>query len=211
MEQPGGVAGGSSAAARAGRGRTPTALDAVADDVAGCSTAGPYLLFAGDRRARFRSRARATNLARPLGEDHPDTLASANNLATGLRAVGESAGPRLDEDTLARRRRVLGEDHPDTLASANNLAIDLRRWVSTQRPHPGRGHPGPPRVLGEDHPDTLHLGQQPRHRPAGRMGGRYQQARELDEDTLTRNRRVLGEDHPDTLPARQPRHRPGSG
>ncbi len=25
---------------------------------------------------------------------------------------------QLDEDTLARRRRVLGEDHPDTMGSA---------------------------------------------------------------------------------------------
>jgi hypothetical protein len=32
----------------------------------------------------------------------------------------------LDEDTLARSRRVLGEDHPDTLTSASNLALDLR-------------------------------------------------------------------------------------
>jgi len=32
----------------------------------------------------------------------------------------------LDQDTLARYRRVLGEDHPDTLASASNLARDLR-------------------------------------------------------------------------------------
>jgi Tetratricopeptide repeat len=29
--------------------------------------------------------------------------------------------------------------------------------------------------------------------------GRYAEARELDEDTLTRKRRVLGEDHPETL------------
>jgi hypothetical protein len=28
---------------------------------------------------------------------------------------------------------------------------------------------------------------------------RYGEARELDEDTLTRSRRVLGEDHPSTL------------
>jgi len=32
----------------------------------------------------------------------------------------------MDQDTLARRRRVLGEDHPDTLNSAKNLAADLR-------------------------------------------------------------------------------------
>jgi hypothetical protein len=30
----------------------------------------------------------------------------------------------LDQDTLARRRRVLGEDHPDTLLSARHLAED---------------------------------------------------------------------------------------
>ena len=62
-----------------------------------------------------------------LGEDHPDTLSSANNLAIDLRELGEyQAARELDEDTLARRRRVLGEDHPDTLSSANNLAVDLR-------------------------------------------------------------------------------------
>ncbi len=48
---------------------------------------------------------------------------------------------QLDEDTLARRRRVLGEDHPDTGASAT-FAIFLRTprpllktlgWVSRRR------------------------------------------------------------------------------
>jgi hypothetical protein len=60
---------------------------------------------------------------RDLGEDHPDTLAAASNLAVSLRAAGESR--ELGEDTLARRRRVLGEDHPDTGASAT-FAIFLR-------------------------------------------------------------------------------------
>jgi hypothetical protein len=61
-----------------------------------------------------------------LGEDHPDTLTSAHNLAVGLRALGEHEQARqLHEDTLTRRRRVLGEDHPDTLSSASNLAADL--------------------------------------------------------------------------------------
>ena len=70
-----------------------------------------------------------------LGDDHPDTLTSANNLAVDLRALGERRRAReLDEDTLARRRRVLGDDHPDTLASANNLAIDLRELGEGRRP-----------------------------------------------------------------------------
>ena len=33
----------------------------------------------------------------------------------------------LDEDTLARRRRVLGTDHPHTQESERNLAAVLRK------------------------------------------------------------------------------------
>ena len=40
----------------------------------------------------------------------------------------------MDEDTLARRRRVLGEDHPSTLGSANNLAVDLGACRAPSRP-----------------------------------------------------------------------------
>ena len=71
-----------------------------------------------------------------LGEDHPDTLVSASNLAIDLRDLGEHQAARdLDEDTLARRRRVLGEDHPDTLSSASNLADRPERtWASIRRP-----------------------------------------------------------------------------
>jgi hypothetical protein len=62
-----------------------------------------------------------------LGDNHPETLTSASRLAADLHALGEYHQARaLDQDTLARRRRVLGDDHPDTLISANNLAADLR-------------------------------------------------------------------------------------
>ena len=63
-----------------------------------------------------------------LGDDHPDTLISANNLAVDLRNLGEyQAARELDEDTLARRRRVLGEDHPHTVSSRSNLADAYRQ------------------------------------------------------------------------------------
>ena len=59
-----------------------------------------------------------------LGPDHPDTLASRNNLATAYQEAGRAAEAiPLHEQTLADRERVLGPDHPDTLASRNNLAI----------------------------------------------------------------------------------------
>jgi hypothetical protein len=67
-----------------------------------------------------------------LGDDHPDTLTSAGNLADDLRNLGEHQAAReLHEDTLARYRRVLGDDHPRTRTSANNLAADLRALGET--------------------------------------------------------------------------------
>jgi thioredoxin-like negative regulator of GroEL len=63
---------------------------------------------------------------RVLGEDHPDTLTSANNVASALRALGDLAGARdLQQRTYGTFGRVLGENHPDTLTSATNLAVTL--------------------------------------------------------------------------------------
>jgi hypothetical protein len=163
--------------------------------------AATYLQTRGEPRPARALFERAYQLySGRLGEDHLDTLASANNLARDLYALGEYQQAReLDEDTLTRKRRVLGEEHPDTLASANHLALDLWALGEYQQARDldedtlTRCR----RVLGEEHPDTL--------ASANNLArdlyalGEHQQARELDEDTLTRSRRVLGEDHPDTL------------
>jgi hypothetical protein len=78
------------------------------------------------RRAKALNEDAIGRRRRVLGEDHPDTLSSAYNLAIVLSQLGDATAARaLDEDTLGRRRRVLGEDHPDTLSSAYNLADDL--------------------------------------------------------------------------------------
>ena len=46
-----------------------------------------------------------------LGEDHPDTLTSASNLAVDLRALGEEKAAReLDHDTEMRRKRSRDSD-----------------------------------------------------------------------------------------------------
>ena len=61
-----------------------------------------------------------------LGEEHPDTLRSKDNLATTLKAQGDLADAReLEEEVLAASRGLLGEEHPDTLTSKNNLAATL--------------------------------------------------------------------------------------
>jgi hypothetical protein len=163
--------------------------------------AATFLLTRGEPRAALGPYERAYEVrCDRLGDDHPDTLISASNLALNLWYLGEFRRARaLDEDTLTRRRRVLGEDAPDTLTSASQLANDLLGLADysqarvLQEEMLGRRR----RILGDEHPDTLNT--------ASLLGGtlwslgEYRQARALQSDTFTRSRRVLGEDHPVTL------------
>ena len=144
-----------------------------------------------------------TDCRRVLGDDHPDTLTTRNNLAYWRGQAGDPAGAATAfEQLLTDRRRVLGHDHPDTLTTRHNLA----RW---------RGEAGDPagaatateqlltdrrRVLGDDHPDTLTT----RHNLAYWRGqaGDPAGAATAFEQLLTDWRRVLGDDHPDTLNTR---------
>ena len=138
-----------------------------------------------------------------LGPDHPDALASRNNLAGIYESVGRLIEAiALFERVLADSIRVLGEDHPNTLASRNNLAhayhaggrfteaIALFERVLADSI----------RVLGEDHPSTLTS----RDNLAGacKSEGRLAEATALYEQVLPDRSRVLGEDHPDTLASR---------
>ncbi|MFE5685086.1 tetratricopeptide repeat protein [Streptomyces sp. NPDC056512] len=94
-------------------------------------------------QARDLDRDTLARRRRVLGEDHPDTLTSAGNLANRLAALGETEQSRtLAEEALARQRRVLGEDHPETLISAKNLALILQR--STAIPATSLDPPPPP-------------------------------------------------------------------
>ena len=59
-----------------------------------------------------------------LGEDHPDTLTSMNNLAVTYRSQcrldeAEQLGVHATEASKGK----LGTDHPDTLNSMKNLAL----------------------------------------------------------------------------------------
>ena len=138
-----------------------------------------------------------------LGEAHPDTLTSRNNLAGAYESAGRlTEAITLYEQVLTDRTRVLGEDHPDTLASRNNLAgayesagrlteaIALYEQVLTDRT----------RVLGEDHPDTLASRNNLAY--AYESAGRLTEAIALYEQVLTDRTRTLGEDHPRTLTSR---------
>ena len=53
-----------------------------------------------------------------LGKDHPDTLASMNNLAISLRNQGKYVeAEAIDRQTLQLKETVLGKDHSNTLMS----------------------------------------------------------------------------------------------
>ena len=138
-----------------------------------------------------------------LGPDHPDTLASRNNLAYAYESAGRlEEAITLYEKVLTFRIRVLGEDHPNTLISRNNLA---HAYESAGRLTEAitlfeQVLPDSIRVLGEDHPLTLIS----RNNLAGayRAVGRLEEAISLFEQVLSDRIRVLGEDHPDTLTSR---------
>jgi hypothetical protein len=178
------------------------ALDAVpAEATRLLDRAASYLYGRGEPQAAVAPCERAYEVRRDtFGDDHPDTLTSASNLALNLWLLGDmQRARRLDEDTLARRHRILGEDHPDTLTSASQLANDLfglgayLQARELQEETLSRRS----RILGDDHFDTLFsayfLGQ------VLWLLGDYRQARQLLNDTFTRSRAVLGEDHWATL------------
>src|SRR5260370_754331 len=105
---------------RGGRGEARAAPATAGDGLAG------GLAGVDGQAARELGEDTLARRRRVLGEDHPDTLASASNLVMILGRVGEHQAAReLAEDTLARRRPVLGEDHPATLTAAFILAAAL--------------------------------------------------------------------------------------
>lgn len=75
-----------------------------------------YLLKHGDTRGGHDlARHLYEEWARQLGSDDAFTLWAANSIGEALRLQGQYVeARRIDEDSLARERRVRGEDHPDT-------------------------------------------------------------------------------------------------
>ncbi|MGW1391033.1 FxSxx-COOH system tetratricopeptide repeat protein [Streptomyces nigra] len=163
--------------------------------------AAHYLIRSGQTRSACELTTVAyTAWATELGQDHPDTLTSAQFLGHATADLGEhTKARRVIEDTLARRRRTLGDDHPDTLQSANDLASALHNLDedAESRRMDEDTLARRRRTLGDDHPETL----QSAHNLAATLHklGEHAESRRMDEDTLARRRRTLGDDHPYTL------------
>jgi len=59
-----------------------------------------------------------------LGKEHPDTLASVNNLASVLQDLRKyEEAEQIYRRALEGREKVLGKEHSDTIASVNNLTF----------------------------------------------------------------------------------------
>ena len=138
-----------------------------------------------------------------LGPDHPDTLASRNNLAGTYQASGRlDKAIALYEQNLEDSVRVLGTDHPSTLTSCFNLAGAYRASGRLEEAITlyEQVFSGRSRVLGPDDRSTLTA----RDDLADTYweAGRFDEAITLKKQILADAMRIMGPDHPDTLTAR---------
>ncbi|MFE6825946.1 tetratricopeptide repeat protein, partial [Streptomyces sp. NPDC057690] len=140
---------------------------------------------------------------RLLGEEHPNTLVTRNNLAGAYESSGDlRRAITLYEQTLSDEVRLLGEEHPNTLVTRNNLAGayessgDLRRAITLYE----QTLSDRVRLLGEEHPDTLVS----RNDLAGayQSAGDLRRAITLYEQNLTDRERLHSEGHPEILTSR---------
>jgi tetratricopeptide (TPR) repeat protein len=144
-----------------------------------------------------------TDSEQVLGQAHPGTLASRNNLAAAYRAAGRVAEAiPLFERTLADREQALGQAHPAILTSRNNLAAAYQAAgrVAEAIPLFERTLADREQVLGQAHPATL-LSRN-NLALAYRDAARVAEAIPLYERTLADREQVLGQAHPATLLSR---------
>ena len=135
-----------------------------------------------------------------LGEEHPNTLSSMNNLAYVLSDQGKNEqAEEIHRQALRLRETVLGKEHPSTLTSMNNLATVLSGQGKYEQA--GEMHRQELRlretILGKEHPHTLTSMSNLAN--VLRDQGKYEQAEEMHQKTLRLRETVLGKEHPSTL------------
>ncbi len=137
---------------------------------------------------------------RILGDEHPSTLDSLNNMGGLLQQQGHLAeAETYFREALESRRRILGNEHPDTLISINNMGALLRRQgkLTEAEPYYRETLDTRRQILGDEHEDTLIS--------ISNMGsllsqqGEYAEAEAYSREAMETRRRVLGDEHPDTI------------
>ncbi len=138
-----------------------------------------------------------------LGDDHPTTAASLNNMGGLLESMGEYEGARpFFQQALDIYKKVLGDDHPDTAISLNNMGYLLQAMGDYEgaRPFHEQALDIHKKVLGDDHPHTA--------TSLNNMGvllqamGDLQGARPFVQQALDIWEAKLGANHPHTKIAR---------
>ncbi len=182
-------------------------LDGIADDhpvrLAARHTRAWMLTIDGNGDLPAAEQALAAVLddeLRVLGDDHPDTLTTADAFAWVIAEQGRlDAARRRFADVLGRRTQILGADHPDTLTTRHRLAwVDALRGREAAVVDEFRSVLELRRArLGSDHMAVYAT----RYRLAwvlnktGRHAEAEQHYRHLQRDLET----VVGEQHPMTL------------
>jgi tetratricopeptide (TPR) repeat protein len=135
-----------------------------------------------------------------LGEEHPSTASSLNNIAGLYESMGryEEAEP-LYVRSLKIREKKLGAEHPFTASSLNNIAELYRSMGRYEEAEPlyVRSLAIREKHLGEEHPDTA--------ASLNNIAGlyynsmrRYEEAEPFYVRSLAIREKHLGEEHPDT-------------
>jgi tetratricopeptide (TPR) repeat protein len=134
-----------------------------------------------------------------LGEEHPYTAASCNNVAFILQAQGRyKEAQELYQKALDILRKVHGEHHPDTAGGYNNVAASLNaqgRYQEAAEVYQ-KALAIQLEALGEEHPDTAQSYNNVAYNLQAQ--GRYKEAEEVFQKALAIRRQVLGEEHPIT-------------
>ncbi|GAB7336862.1 hypothetical protein MBLNU13_g00427t2 [Cladosporium sp. NU13] len=135
-----------------------------------------------------------------LGEGHPFTLMSMNNLATTYSRQGRwERAEKLQLQVMNGSKAVLGAGHPFTLTTMNNLAmtylnqerLDEAEKVQVEVLEKNQ------EVLGAGHPFTL--------TGIGNLAltysrkGQWEKSEELQVEVMEKRKKVLRAGHPDTL------------
>ena len=135
-----------------------------------------------------------------LGEEHPDTASSMNNLAIALQEQGKwQEAEEMHREVLEITRRDLGQEHRKTLASMNNLAIVLQEqgnWQEAEEMH-REVLEIKRRDLGQEHRKTL--ASMNNLAIVLQEQGNWQEAEEMHREVLEIKRRDLGQEHRKTL------------
>jgi serine/threonine protein kinase len=164
-------------------------------------TLGSSFYYLADIPTSIEQREKARDLyTKHRGPNHPDTLASMNNLANSYAEAGRTQEAlKLREETLRLQKTTLGPDHPDTLVSMQNLANSYADAGRTQEALALNEETLRLRKakLGPDNADTLWSMNNLAN--SYRAVGRAPEAVKLHEETLQRRKALVGPNHPDTL------------